>query len=67
MLVNEKNELIKENKIHKKRLSSFIEQMKEANNLLNIKTRKYQNDLSNMKMKLEEYKQKIIILKKKNM
>jgi hypothetical protein len=65
MLVNEKNELIKENQIHKKRLSSFIEQMKEANNLLNIKTRKYQNDLSNMKMKLEEYKHKIIILKKK--
>jgi hypothetical protein len=64
-LVNEKNELIKENQFHKKRLSSFIEQIKEANNLLNKKTLKYQNDLNNMKMKLEEYKQKIIILKKK--
>ena len=64
-LLNDKNELIKENESHKKRLSNFIEQIKEANNLLNEKTKKYQNDLSAMKMKLNEYKNKVIILKKK--
>jgi chromosome segregation ATPase len=64
-LVNEKKELIKENKNHKNRLSSFIEQINEANNLLNIKTSKYKKDLSNMKIKLDEYKYKIVILKKK--
>jgi chromosome segregation ATPase len=64
-LVNEKKELIKENKNHKNRLSSFIEQINEANSLLNIKTSKYKKDLSNMKIKLDEYKYKIVILKKK--
>ena len=64
-LINEKKELIKENQIHKKRLSSFIEQIKEANNLLNRKTYKYQKDISYMTMKLREYKNKVITLKKK--
>ena len=64
-LLNDKNELMKENEFHKKRLSNFIEQIKETNNLLNEKTKKYQKDLSFMKMKLNEYKNKVIILKKR--
>ena len=55
---------MKENEYHKKRLSNFIKQIKEANNLLNEKTKKYQKDLS-AKMKLNEYKNKVIILKNK--
>ena len=64
-ILNDKNELMKENEFHKKRLSNSIEQIKETNNLLNEKTKKYQKDLSFMKMKLNEYKNKAIILKKR--
>jgi ribosomal protein L36 len=64
-LLNDNNELMKENEFHKKRFANFIEQFKGLNNLLNEKTKKYQKDLSAMKMKLNEYKNKVIILKKK--
>ena len=64
-LFNEKNELLKQNENLKRAISSFTNQMNEANNIYKNKAyqnNKYINDLIN---KLQEYKKKVITLKKK--
>ena len=64
-LINEKNELIKNNEKLSNGLMQFDNKVKEANLIFINKTDFYDKSISLFKNKINEYKNKIILLKKK--
>jgi hypothetical protein len=64
-LINDKNNLIKENTNLKHAIANFSKQMKEANNIFKNKSLQKNIERNNFINKLNEYRQKVIALKKK--
>ena len=64
-LINEKNELIKNNEKLSKGLLQFDNKVKEANMIFINKTEFYEKSMEIFKNKIKEYKNKIVILKNK--
>ena len=64
-LINDKNNLIKENTNLKHAIANFSKQMKEANNIFKNKSLQKNIERNNLINKLNEYRQKVIALKKK--
>ena len=64
-LINDKNNLIKENTNLKNAIANFAKQMKEANNIFKNKTLQKNNEKNALINKLNEYRKKVISLKKK--
>lgn len=64
-LINEKNELIKNNEKLSNGLMQFDNKVKEANLIFMNKTDFYDKSISLFKNKINEYKNKVVLLKKK--
>ena len=64
-LINEKNELIKNNEKLSNGLLQFDNKVKEANMIFMNKTEFYDKSIIIFKNKIKEYKNKVILLKKK--